>query len=59
VVEPYRFARDALVPESPFTLESGDIVEIEIDGIGALRNPVARGKTGRLHAPVVTIGGVE
>jgi fumarylacetoacetate (FAA) hydrolase family protein len=33
----------ALVPESPFTLQSGDIVEIEIDGIGALRNPVARG----------------
>lgn len=34
----------ALVPASPFTLEAGDVVEIEIDGIGALRNPVVRGK---------------
>jgi 2-dehydro-3-deoxy-D-arabinonate dehydratase len=34
----------ALVPESPFTLEPGDIVEIEIDDLGTLRNPVVRGK---------------
>ena len=37
----------ALVPESPFTLESGDSVEIEIDGLGTLRNPVVRGKAAR------------
>jgi 2-dehydro-3-deoxy-D-arabinonate dehydratase len=42
----------ALVPESPFTLESGDTVEIEIDGIGTLRNPVARGKAGRVRRGV-------
>jgi 2-dehydro-3-deoxy-D-arabinonate dehydratase len=35
----------ALVPESPFNLEPGDVVEIEIDGLGTLRNPVVRGKT--------------
>jgi len=34
----------ALVPESPFTLEPGDTVEIEIDHLGMLRNPVVRGK---------------
>jgi 2-dehydro-3-deoxy-D-arabinonate dehydratase len=34
----------ALVPESPFTLEAGDVVEIEIDELGSLRNPVVRGK---------------
>ena len=34
----------ALVPESPFTLESGDVVEIDVDGLGTLRNPVVRGK---------------
>jgi len=34
----------ALVPESPFTLESGDIVTIDIDRLGMLRNPVVRGK---------------
>ena len=37
----------ALVPESPFTLEAGDEVEIEIDQLGNLRNPVVRGKKGR------------
>jgi len=36
----------ALVPDSPFTLESGDRVEIEIDRLGTLRNPVVRGKAG-------------
>src|SRR5262249_6292735 len=35
----------ALVPESPFTLESGDVVTIEIDELGTLRNPVVRGKS--------------
>jgi 2-dehydro-3-deoxy-D-arabinonate dehydratase len=32
----------ALVPDSPFTLEGGDVVEIEIDQLGTLRNPVIR-----------------
>ena len=33
-----------LVPDSPFTLEAGDTVEIEIDQLGMLANPVVRGK---------------
>jgi 2-dehydro-3-deoxy-D-arabinonate dehydratase len=37
----------ALVPESPFTLEAGDVVEIEIDSLGSLRNPVVRGAAAR------------
>jgi 2-dehydro-3-deoxy-D-arabinonate dehydratase len=36
----------ALVPDSPFTLEQGDVVEIDIDRLGTLRNPVVRGKAG-------------
>jgi len=32
-----------IVPESSFTLEHGDIVEIKIDGIGTLLNPVVQG----------------
>lgn len=36
----------ALVPDSPFTLEGGDTVEIAIDRLGALRTAVARGKAG-------------
>src|SRR6266446_7198684 len=36
----------ALVPDSPFTLEPGDVVHITIDGLGTLRNPVVRGKAG-------------
>jgi 2-dehydro-3-deoxy-D-arabinonate dehydratase len=36
----------ALVPDSPFTLEAGDVVEIAIDQLGALRTSVARGKAG-------------
>jgi 2-dehydro-3-deoxy-D-arabinonate dehydratase len=40
----------ALVPESPFTLEAGDVVEIEIDELGSLRNPVVRGKRGASSA---------
>ena len=35
-----------IVPESPFTLEAGDLVEIEIGGIGVLRNRVRRGWKG-------------
>lgn len=31
-----------VVPESDFTLEPGDVVEISIDGIGTLSNPVER-----------------
>ena len=34
----------ALVPERPFTLQPGDIVQITIDQLGTLRNPVSRGK---------------
>jgi 2-dehydro-3-deoxy-D-arabinonate dehydratase len=37
----------ALVPDSPFTLEPGDEVEIEIDTLGRLRNPTVRGKDNR------------
>jgi 2-dehydro-3-deoxy-D-arabinonate dehydratase len=33
-----------LVPDYPFTLEAGDLVEISIDQLGTLRNPVVRGK---------------
>lgn len=32
-----------IVPDSDFTLEPGDVVEISIDGIGTLSNPVVRG----------------
>jgi len=32
-----------IVPETPFTLEPDDIVEIKIDGIGTLINPVVQG----------------
>jgi 2-dehydro-3-deoxy-D-arabinonate dehydratase len=38
----------ALVPDNPFTLEAGDNVEIEIDALGTLRNPVVRGKAARV-----------
>jgi 2-dehydro-3-deoxy-D-arabinonate dehydratase len=34
----------ALVPESQFSLESGDMVQIDIEQLGTLRNPVVRGK---------------
>lgn len=33
-----------LVPERPFSLTAGDIVQIEIEQIGTLNNPVVRGK---------------
>jgi 2-dehydro-3-deoxy-D-arabinonate dehydratase len=34
----------ALVPEQPFTLQANDIVQINIDQLGSLRNPVVQGK---------------
>jgi len=34
----------ALVPEQPFTLQANDIVQISIDQLGSLRNPVVQGK---------------
>ncbi len=34
-----------LVPETPFTLTAGDQVEIEIDEVGTLSNPVVQGRT--------------
>ena len=36
----------ALVPEKQFTLQPGDGVQIRIDQLGTLRNPVVRGKAG-------------
>ncbi len=32
-----------IVPDTPFTLEKGDVVDISIDGIGTLTNPVVQG----------------
>ena len=32
-----------IVPDSSFTLEPGDVVDITIDGIGTLSNPIVRG----------------
>lgn len=34
----------SLVPELPFSLADGDVVSIGIDGVGALTNPVVRGR---------------
>jgi len=34
----------ALVPERQFTLEPGDVVQIDVGQLGTLRNPVVRGK---------------
>lgn len=36
----------ALVPERQFTLEPGDVVQINVDQLGTLRNLVVRGKVG-------------
>ncbi len=33
-----------IVPQDDFTLQAGDVVEITIDGIGTLSNPVVQGK---------------
>jgi 2-dehydro-3-deoxy-D-arabinonate dehydratase len=32
-----------IVPDSSFTLQPGDVVEITVDGIGTLVNPVVQG----------------
>ncbi|MDP6208959.1 MAG: fumarylacetoacetate hydrolase family protein, partial [Roseibacillus sp.] len=34
-----------IVPDHPFTLRTGDVVRISIDGIGTLENPVALAST--------------
>ncbi|MBV9229323.1 MAG: fumarylacetoacetate hydrolase family protein [Chloroflexi bacterium] len=44
----------ALVPEHPFTLEPGDVVEIAIDSLGVLRNSVVRGKAAYIAARKAT-----
>ena len=33
-----------IVPDSDFTLNAGDIVDISIDGIGTLSNPIVQGQ---------------
>jgi len=38
-----------IVPDSSFTLRAGDEVEIEIDGIGALRNSIVQGSPNTRH----------
>jgi 2-dehydro-3-deoxy-D-arabinonate dehydratase len=40
----FLYTGTALVPERQFTLEPGDVVQIDIEQLGALRNPVVRGK---------------
>jgi 2-dehydro-3-deoxy-D-arabinonate dehydratase len=35
-----------LVPEMGFTLEPGDVVDVEVDGVGRVTNPVRRGRDG-------------
>ena len=32
-----------VVPTNDFTLQAGDIVQIKIDGIGTLTNPIVQG----------------
>ncbi|MBZ5740985.1 fumarylacetoacetate hydrolase family protein [Nocardioides mangrovi] len=39
----------SLVPDLPFTLEGGDVVSIELVGLGVLTNPVVVGKAGIAH----------
>jgi 2-dehydro-3-deoxy-D-arabinonate dehydratase len=34
-----------IVPPDAFTLEPGDVIEIEVDQVGVLRNPVVRGRS--------------
>jgi 2-dehydro-3-deoxy-D-arabinonate dehydratase len=36
----------SLVPDLPFTLRAGDLVAIELGGLGTLANPVVEGKAG-------------
>lgn len=40
----FLYTGTALVPERQFTLEPGDVVQIDVDQLGTLRNPVVRGK---------------
>ena len=40
----FLFTGTALVPERHFSLEPGDEVQIDVDQLGTLRNPVVRGK---------------
>jgi len=40
----FLYTGTALVSERQFTLEPGDVVQIDIDQLGTLRNPVVRGK---------------
>lgn len=39
----------SLVPDLPFTLQGGDVVSIQLAGLGTLRNPVVVGKDGITH----------
>lgn len=39
----------SLVPDLPFTLSDGDVVSIELVGLGTLTNPVVVGKAGVSH----------
>ena len=39
----------SLVPDLPFTLAEGDVVSIELTGLGTLTNPVVVGKAGVAH----------
>jgi 2-dehydro-3-deoxy-D-arabinonate dehydratase len=32
-----------VVPDNDFTLQAGDVVDIRIDGIGTLSNPIVQG----------------
>ncbi len=40
----FLYTGTAIVPEKQFTLEQGDVVQIDIEQLGTLRNPVVRGK---------------
>jgi 2-dehydro-3-deoxy-D-arabinonate dehydratase len=46
----------SLVPDLPFTLQSGDEIRIRIEGIGELVNPVVRGKAAVAAALSPTAG---
>ena len=37
----YLMTGTGIVPDDAFTLEHGDLIEIRIEGIGSLMNPVA------------------
>lgn len=55
----------SLVPELPFTLLDGDVIDIELTGLGRLSNPVAVGKAAiqplvdRVMEPSDAAGGVR